>query len=199
MRDLVDWMRADHRMAIDPVVAAAMSHYQFETLHPFMDGNGRVGRYLIVLHLLTMGVLSEPTLTVSPWFEARRGEYYDRLFAVSCSNDWDTYVRFFAEGLEAAADQTKHEMIALVAVQAELKDRLRASNLRAGTAHALVDLAVANPSFTVKRVETELRVSYQRASKLVRQLVELEILEVLDDSAYKKRYFSPSVLAVLIG
>lgn len=199
MRDLVDWMRADHSKSIDPVVAAAMSHYQFETLHPFMDGNGRVGRYLIVLHLLTTGVLSEPTLTVSPWFEARRNEYYDRLFSVSSSSDWDAYVSFFSEGLEAAADHTKHEMLALVAVQAELKDRLRASNLRADTAHALVDLAVANPSFTVKKVEVDLGISYQRASKLVRQLMELDILDVLDDSAYKKRYYSPSVFAVLIG
>lgn len=199
MQDLVSWMQADHNEAIDPVVAAAMSHYQFETLHPFMDGNGRVGRFLIVLHLLSAGVLSEPTLTVSPWFEARRTEYYDRLFAVSSEGDWDSFVRFFAEGLKAAADHTQDEMIDLVAVQAELKDRVRASGLRADTAHSLVDLAVANPSFTAKKVESDLGVSYQRANKLVRQFVDLDILNVLDDSAYKKRYYSPSVLAVLMG
>ena len=83
LRDLADWMQADHAGEIDPVVAAAMAHYQFETLHPFRDGNGRLGRFLIVLQLLHSGVLSEPTLTVSPWFEARRAEYYDRLLAVS--------------------------------------------------------------------------------------------------------------------
>ena len=60
-------MRADRTGVIDPVVAAAMSHYHFETLHPFRDGNGRLGRFLIVLHLQSTGVLSEPTLTVSPW------------------------------------------------------------------------------------------------------------------------------------
>ena len=199
VRDLIDWMQADHSSAIDPVVAAAMSHYQFETLHPFMDGNGRLGRYLIVVHLLGLGVLSEPTLTVSPWFEARRTEYYNRLFAVSAAGDWDGFVSFFASGLEAAAGQTKDEMIALVAVQAELKDRVRASALRADTAHALVDLAVANPSFTVKKVETDLGISYQRASKLVKQLTDLDVLAVLDPKAYKKRYYSPSVLAVLMG
>ena len=164
-----------------------------------MDGNGRVGRYLIVLHLLSTGVLSEPTLTVSPWFEDRRGEYYDRLFEVSASGDWDQYVRFFSEGLEAAASLTQSEMLALVAVQVELNERVRASNLRADTAHALVDLAVANPSFTVKRVEAELGVSYQRAGKLVGQLKDLGILDVLDDTAYKKRYYAPKVLSVLIG
>ncbi|WP_244286268.1 Fic family protein [Cellulosimicrobium cellulans] len=197
VRDLVDWMRSDHRGAIDPVVAAGMSHYQFETLHPFRDGNGRVGRFLIVLHLQSTNVLAEPTLTVSPWFEARRGRYYDHLLGVSTRNDWDSYLRFFAEGLRQAADTTRHEMVALVAVQAELKDTIRASPLRADSAHALVDLAVANPTFTVRKVEAELGVSYGRANKLVGQLVELGILDVVDPDAYKRRFFAPRVLQVL--
>ncbi|WP_166850972.1 Fic family protein [Isoptericola sp. BMS4] len=197
VRDLVDWMRSDHRGMIDPVVAAAMSHYQFETLHPFRDGNGRVGRFLIVLHLQSTGVLAEPTLTVSPWFEARRSLYYDHLFGVSTRHDWDGYVRFFAEGLRQAADMTRMEMVALVAVQAELKDVIRASHLRADSAHALVDVAVANPTFTVRRVEAELGVSYGRANKLVGQLVELGVLAVVDPDAYKRRFFAPRVLDML--
>ncbi len=156
---LVAWFREDHRGHIDPVVAAAMSHYQFETLHPFHDGNGRIGRLLIVLHLVAAGVLSEPTLTVSPWFEARRGDYYDRLLAVSTAGDWDAFVAFFAEGLRQAADNTHEEMRALVAVQAELRAIVRASALRADSAHSLVDLAIANPSFTVRKVEAELEIS----------------------------------------
>ena len=75
-------MRADHSERIDPVVAAAVSHYQFETLHPFRDGNCRLGRFLIVLQLLVQGVLTEPALIVSPWFEARRQEYYEALTQV---------------------------------------------------------------------------------------------------------------------
>ncbi|MDF9876972.1 Fic family protein [Cellulosimicrobium cellulans] len=197
VRDLVDWMRIDHRGQIDPVVAAGMSHYQFETLHPFRDGNGRVGRFLIVLHLQSTGVLVEPTLTVSPWFEARRGQYDDRLLGVSARDDWDSYLRFFAEGLRQAADTTRHEMVALVAVQTELKDVIRASPLRADSAHALVDLAVANPTFTVRKVEAELGISYGRANKLVGQLVELGILDVVDPDAYKRRFFAPRVLQVL--
>lgn len=194
---LTDWIRTDHRGTIDPVVAAAMSHYQFETLHPFHDGNGRVGRLLIVLHLQVTGVLSEPTLSVSPWFEARRSQYYDALFGVSTQNDWDSFVRFFAEGLRQSADTTKTEMVALARVQEEMKAVVRASPLRADSAHALVDLAVANPSFTVRKVESDLDVSYGRANKLVGQLVELGLLAVVDPAAYKRRFYAPQVLDVL--
>lgn len=79
LRDLLDWMAADHGRLLDPVVAAGMAHHQFETLHPFSDGNGRIGRLLVVLHLMRTRVLTEPTLTISPWFEARRADYEDRL------------------------------------------------------------------------------------------------------------------------
>lgn len=199
LHDLVDWIRADHSAAIDPVVAAAMSHYQFETLHPFRDGNGRLGRLLIVLHLQSTGVLSEPTVTVSPWFEARRSEYYDRLLGVSTHGDWDNYIRFFAAGLREAADVTRNQMIALVNVQNELKAVLRASSLRAVNATALVDFAVGNPSFTVRNVKAALGVSYGRANSLVGQLVDLDILAVVDPNAYKRRFFAPRVLQVLTG
>lgn len=199
VQQLVDWLRTDHRSSIDPVVAAAMSHYQFETLHPFRDGNGRIGRLLIVLHLQAMGVLTEPILTVSPWFEARRPAYFDALLGVSTANDWDAFVRFFADGIRQAAATTREEMIALVAVQAELKDVVRASKLRADSAHALVDLAVANPSFTVRTVEAALHLSYARANKLVGQLVELGVLDVVDPGAYKRRFFAPRVHDVLTG
>lgn len=197
LQSLVGWMREDHAGSIDPVVAAAMSHYQFETLHPFRDGNGRIGRLLIVLHLQQAGVLSEPTLTVSPWFETRRSDYYARLLAVSTSGDWDAFVRFFSQGLQQAADSTQEEMLALVAVQTELREVVRDSKLRAETALSLVDLAVANPSFTVGKVQQDLGVSYGRANAMVGQLMELGVLDVVDATAYKRRFFAPRVLQVL--
>lgn len=197
VHDLVDWLRDNHHANIDPVVAAGMSHYQFETLHPFRDGNGRVGRFLIVLHLQIQGILSEPTLTVSPWFESRRSEYYDHLLRVSTSGDWNGFLRFFADGLRQSADATRQEMIDLVAVQAALHESVRASALRADSAHSLVDLAVANPSFTVRKVEAELDISYGRANALVGQLVDLGVLGVVDPNARNRRFFAPDVLTVL--
>ena len=199
LQDLVGWMRRDHTATIDPVVAVAMSHYQLETLHPFRDGNGRLGRLLIILHLHAAGVLSEPTLTVSPWFEARRSEYYDRLLAVSTNGAWDDFVRFFSIGLRDSAIATRRHMLELVNVQSELKDVVRASPLRADNAHILVDFAVANPSFTVRNVEAILGISYGRANQLVSQLMNLGVLDVVDANAYKRRFFAPHVMAVLTG
>lgn len=198
LRALVTWMAADHRGRIDPVVVAAMSHYQFETLHPFHDGNGRIGRLLVILQLLTTGVLREPTLTISPWFEARRDDYYDRLFDVSSAGDWDGWIGFFAEGLRASAESTLAQMLDLVEVQGRLKDLIRSSSLRAETALALVDISVAYPVFSVRRAATELGVSIGRANTLVNQLVELGVLEVEGQDTYNRRFRAPDVLDVLL-
>jgi Fic family protein len=201
LQGLLDWMsdEAIHRQ-IDPVVASALSHYQFETLHPFHDGNGRIGRLLIVLHLLKQAVLSEPTLTVSPWFERRRDEYYDHLFSVSTEGAWDAYVRFFATGLEASARSTHERMLVLVDVQNDLKERVRRSKLRADTAQSLVDYAVANTSFTVRSVEKSLKISYGRANGLVAQLVELGVLSPVQQTVGgSRRFFAPDVFRVVVG
>jgi Fic family protein len=199
LQNLLDWM-GNRRISrdMDPVVAAALAHYQFEALHPFHDGNGRIGRLLIVIHLLLQQVLSEPTLTVSPWLEARRSDYYDHLLSVSTHADWNSFIQFFATGLESSAQMTRDKMIALVAVQDDLKERVRKSKLRADTAQALVDYAVSQATFTVRRVERELKVSYGRANTLVSQLIELDILRPVSRSdAVSRRFYAPRVFEIL--
>ncbi|MCF8525953.1 MAG: Fic family protein [Candidatus Nanopelagicales bacterium] len=199
VQELTDWMSQDHARRIDPVVKAGMVHYQFETLHPFNDGNGRIGRLLIVLELLSLGVLSEPTLSVSPWFEQRRTEYYDRLLGVSTHSSWDAWLGFFANGLEQSARATRTQMLDLVAVQSELHDAVRASTLRADSAHAVVDYALARPTFTVRALERDLNLSYGRANKLVLQLTEIGVLELAPGrNAYRRRFRAPAVMRVLL-
>ena len=201
VRDLVEWIGTDRGNDIDPVVAAAMAHYQFETLHPFHDGNGRIGRLLIILHLMITGVLSEPTLTVSEWFEARRADYFDRLLALSCqgAGAWDAWVNFFASGLDASALASHRQMLDLLDVQAELYERVRSSNLRSENANKLVDLAVARPSFTARQVAHELGISYGRANGLISQLVRLGLLQpVHPDVTRDRRFRSPAVMQVLL-
>jgi Fic family protein len=150
-----------------------------------------------VLQLYVNGTLSEPTLTVSPWFEERRTEYYDRLFAVSSEADWDHWVSFFSQGIEESAVVTRRQMLDLVAVQGRLKDVVRSSKLRADTAHAVVDYAVAHTIFTVRQIQRDLRVSYGRANKLVHDLQELGVLQETG-SSYRRRFYAPEVLRVLL-
>jgi Fic family protein len=199
MRELVEWMVDDHAGALDPVVAAGMAHYQFETLHPFHDGNGRIGRLLIVLHLMRSGALAEPTLTVSPWFEDRRAEYYDHLHGVSARGAWDSWIRFFAHGLTASARDTERRLVDLLAVQSELKARVRDAGMRAESAVRLVDFALGQPIFTVRQAQRHLGLTYPRANGLVRQLVDAEVLRQYDDRAvYDREFTAPEVLAVLL-
>jgi Fic family protein len=175
-----------------------MAHYQFEVLHPFNDGNGRLGRLLVVLHLMQAGVLGEPTLTVSPWFEARRAEYYERLLGVSTQGDWDAWLRFFAQGLTQSARDTEASLHDLLAVQADLKAKVRAAGLRAENAMLVVDLALAQPIFTVRTVQRRLGVTYARANGLVGQLVTAGVLQQYDEAVYDRRFTAPDVLAVLL-
>ncbi len=197
--DLLSWAQADQGATHDPVVAAAMTHYTFEALHPFHDGNGRIGRLLIVLQLHRLGVLTEPSITVSPWFETRRQLYYDALLGVSTEGDWSTWVAFFAEGLAASANDARARMTALARVQDALKERVRESRLRSANARLLVDFAVARPTFTVRQVAEALGLQRPGAKKLVDSLVDLGVLAQYGHRSYDRRFHSPSVLQVLLG
>lgn len=198
VRDLLAWMSADHGDHIDPVVACALGHYMFEALHPFNDGNGRLGRLLVVLQLHGADVISEPTLSVSPWFEARRADYFGRLMAVSTDGDWDGWVTFFAEGLRASADQTRTRMQQLTRVQTDLKQRIADSRLRAASARQLVDLAVGHPIFTVREASEALGLSYGRTNGLIESLVGLGVLAPWGSQEYNRRFAAPDVIDILL-
>lgn len=198
VRDWLSWVDESHRGHIDPVVAAGMAHHHFETLHPFNDGNGRIGRLLIVLHFLYAQVLTEPTLTVSPWFEARRADYYDALMGVSAHGDWNRWIRFFADGIAASARDTEDRLLDLLQVQADLKMRIRKAGLRADNAMLLVDFALAQPIFTVRQVERRLGVTYPRANKLVGQLVGIGVLRQFDEAVYDRSFAAPDVVGILL-
>jgi Fic family protein len=198
LRDLILWMQADHGDRIDPVVAAAMGHYEFEALHPFHDGNGRLGRLLIVLQLYASGVLTEPTLSVSTWFEARRTSYYDALLGVSTDGDWSTWVEFFAQGLAESAEAARRRMLALAAVQDELKEVLRSIPIRTANARLLVDLAIGQPTFTVAQAARNLGIGNAGAKKLIDSLVTHGVLAPYDERVYSRRFHAPRVLDVLL-
>lgn len=194
VRELVAWM--DSPLELPVVVRAALAHYQFETLHPFNDANGRIGRLLIVLQLLRDGVLHEPLLTVSPWFEARRREYQDRLGLVSETGGWDDWVAFFAEAVAAQAAETTEKVSQLLAYQEETRSPARQRGLR-GLAVDLVEGLIARSLVTTGWVAGAHNVSRQAATTAIARLVEVGILRETTGRSYGRVFAADAVIRIL--
>ena len=135
---------------------------------------------------------------MSPWFEARRADYYDRLLAVSTVGDWDGWIGLFAEGLRVSAVQTERQLTDLLSIQTDLKRRVRAAGLRADNAMLVVDFAMGQAIFTVRQVQRHLGVTYARANGLVGQLVVAGVLRQYGEAVYDREFTAPDVLAVLL-
>jgi Fic family protein len=170
----VTWLNAPPTR-MPRVVRAALAHYQFETLHPFSDGNGRIGRLVIVLQLLRDGALREPILVVSPWLEAHRNEYQDGLLRLSQTGDWDAWVEFFAGGVAASADSTRVRIDELVGFTRSARDLVRASGI-SGVAERLSGDLIGAPILTASVVAKRYSVSHQGAMNALRRLVAAGLL-----------------------
>ncbi len=194
LRDWVGWVQGASQMPV--VVRAALAHYQFEALHPFNDGNGRIGRLVIVLQLLRDGVLHEPLLTLSPWFEARRRDYQDRLRGVSETGAWDGWVAFFAEGVAAQAASTTETMSQLLAYQDETRALARQRGLR-GLAIDVIDGLIARPVITSGWVANVHGVSRQAAINAIARLVDAGVLAETTGRSYGRVFAAERVIRIL--
>jgi Fic family protein len=179
------------------VVQAAMVHYQFESLHPYSDGNGRLGRLLVIVQLLRGAVIREPLLVVSPWFEQRRTQYQDALLNLSLTGDWDSWIAFFAEGVAAAAAESQRKVERLVGLQEELRSRVQAAGKR-GVAERLAADLVGRPYITQREVSQAYQLSKQGASNAIKTLVELGMLRFFGTRAAgpARVYVAPEVVDV---
>jgi Fic family protein len=194
LRGWADWVNGPS--TLPAVVRAALAHYQFEALHPFNDGNGRIGRLLIVLQLLRENVIHEPLLTVSPWFETRRREYQDRLRRVSETGDWDDWVAFFAEGVATQADSTTEQVRQLLAYQEETRALARQQGLR-GLAVDLIDGLIARPLLATGWVASVHGVSRQAATTAIARLVAAGILRETTGRRYGRVFAADEVIRIL--
>lgn len=174
VEDLLAWLA--NPPDVPTVIQAAMVHYQFETLHPFSDGNGRLGRLLVIVQLLRGAVIREPLLVVSPWFEQRRSQYQDALLELSCTGEWDAWVTFFAEGVAASAMESQDKVERLVALQAELRSAVQSARKRGAAERLAADL-VGQPYVSRPMVARRYELTGQGAANAIRTLVELDILE----------------------
>lgn len=179
---------------IPTVVQAAMAHYQFETLHPYSDGNGRLGRLLVIVQLLRGALIREPLLVVSPWFEQRREAYQDGLLELSCSGDWDAWIAFFAEGVAASAVASQLKVEGLVELQNDLRSRVQAAGKR-GVAERLAADLVGRPYVTRRDVASRYTLSGPGAFNAITTLVELGILrETAINPRGARLYVAPEVV-----
>jgi Fic family protein len=170
---LLDWI--ENPPDVPLVVQAAMTHYQFESLHPYSDGNGRLGRLLVIVQLLRGALIREPLLVVSPWFEQRREQYQDELLSLSCSGNWDAWIAFFAEGVAASASESQRKVEKLVALQGEYRTRVQDAGKR-GVAERLAADLVGRPFVTRRWVASRYKLSHQGAINAINTLMDLEIL-----------------------
>lgn len=173
---LDDWERFLHeRLTIPPLVRCALMHYQFETIHPFRDGNGRLGRLLITLYLCANKHLPQPLLYLSAFFEAHRQEYYDRLQAIRVSGDWAGWLAFFLSGVIGQARDGAERSRRILGLREEYRHRLLQAK-GAASAHRLLDALFTRPALTVRGAQHELDASYLTASRAIMLLVEAGIL-----------------------
>lgn len=160
---------------LPPVVQAALAHYQFETLHPYSDGNGRLGRLLVIMQLLRGALIREPLLVVSPWFERRRAQYQDELLTLSCDGKWDRWMAFFADGVIASASASQKKVEDLVDLQKRLREAVQKAGKRGAAERLAADL-VGTPYVTGRDVAARYSLSRPGALFAITTLVELGIL-----------------------
>ncbi|MDA3039902.1 MAG: Fic family protein [Actinomycetota bacterium] len=194
----VHWLTAPQPTEqIQLISRVAMAHYQFEALHPFTDGNGRVGRLVVILQLMREGALRSPVLSVSSWLKGRADEYRDHLLAVSTTGDWAPWVEFFARAVGAEASSGHDRIMRLLALREELGDTVRSALPRARLAVEITDDLIAFPILSVSDAQRRYGRSNQANRNAIGSLVELGILEPYGKARYDRLYWNRRVFQII--
>ena len=195
---LSDFERAIHNQSeLPPLVRVGLLHVQFETLHPYLDGNGRLGRLLITLLLRHWGLLTRPLLYLSLFLKVHRREYYARLSAVREEGDWEGWLAFFLEGVAVVADEAVATARRLHVIVGQKRDRLLAREDATVFSLRLFELLPEHPILTVNRVIELLDCSRPAAGKAVRVLEAAGILQPLDQRKKNRTWVFEDYLAHL--
>lgn len=188
----------DPSPALPPLVRVALVHVQFETLHPFLDGNGRIGRLLIAALLEHWGLLPEPLVYLSGYLKQHQAEYYSRLSAVRTEGDWVGWVGFFLDGVETAATQAERAIVGLASLVNADRRRLLAAPRAGAAALRLFELLPVMPRFTIEQARRRLATTFPTATAAVKLLQELGLLTELTGQK-KNRLFSYAAYVDLLN
>lgn len=182
--------------ALPPLVRLAMIHYQFEAIHPFEDGNGRIGRLMLPLLLCEKKLLPQPLLHLSAYFERNREDYYDHLLRVSQSGQWQEWIRFFLRAVSDQAQEASERSRALLELRQKFQERIRAKRASA-LAAKLVDYLFTSPAITVPYAEELLKVTYPSANLTVQRLVGAGILTEISGYKRNRVWLASGILQIL--
>lgn len=166
------------------LIKIAIAHYQFETIHPFCDGNGRIGRLLITLYLVNKGLLVKPTLYLSTFFEKNKSLYYDNLTRVRTHNDLTQWIKFFLEGIRQTSENSIQTFQSIIALRHRCEAQIFAIPKKISLAKTFLHYLYSNPVVTGQDVSVELSLNLPRALRLIDDFVRLNILQ--ETTGYKR-------------
>lgn len=185
------------RAPMPALVKVGLVHSQFETIHPFLDGNGRVGRLLITFLLCEKGVLKRPLLYLSHYFKLHRQEYYDRLQAVRDEGDWEGWLRFFIEGVRSVADEAAVTARTIMALREHHREKVtRELGRGAAKALAVLERLLYTPIISVQTAREITKLTYTAANTVVHQLTMLDILKETTGQYRNRRFVYAPYLAL---
>lgn len=170
------------------LVAIALAHYQFEAIHPFYDGNGRLGRLLISMQLSGTRILEEPLLYLSAYFERNKAEYINRLWRISAHGEWSEWVEFFLKGVISEADDAANRARALLQLREDFRSRIQANRRSSSQPLALLDSLFRWPITTITKASELLGISYQAATIHVNTLVEMGMIREATGFTRNRKY-----------
>jgi len=189
------WEKFLHDDSQPPLVLAALAHSQFEAIHPFLDGNGRVGRLLSSLLLIAKGVLPAPLLSLSAFFEVTRQEYYARLLAVTQGGEWEEWLTYFLTGVALQAEDAVSRIQRIDELLAQWRERLSSAQSRAP--QRAIELFAENPFWTVKRLSERLGVAFTTAQRAIDRLGVAGIVALTGEAKRNRVYCARAMLDIL--
>ena len=181
----------------DPLVRAALIHYQFETIHPFLDGNGRIGRLLILLYLMEQRLLSKPVIYVSYFLKKNQVEYYDRISEVRRSGNYEQWITFFLEAVSVAAKDAVDSAYKLSVLHDESIARLPKTNRSKDNTQVVFRYLEQHPIIDIRHTATALDLSFNTVSTTVNKLVALDILKETTNAARNRVFAYEQYLEIL--
>ena len=192
---LGDWERFLHDKTLPPLVHAALVHSQFEAIHPFLDGNGRVGRLLITLLLVNRGVLPSPLLYLSAYFEATREEYYARLLGVTERGEWEEWLTYFLKGVVLQSEDAVDRIQRIDDLFSQWKQGLPRG--QSSVPERALDLFAENPFWTVGGLADRLSVAFTTAQRAIDRLEAAGIVAQVGEGRRNRVYCAEAILDVL--